>query len=247
MHLLSLLMPKNHRDTMEVLFVFLKWVASFAHMDAETGSKMDLSNLATVICPNILYARGQNAVRDETFGSLRVVTNFLENQDELFAVPAEFLPILHDQEYFANSLDLPAKEFMKKCDTYFKIKASNGRLLPPVQANGSAPRHTAPIAIPTDRPTVNTQPLGERRLPQVHSGTPQSTNGHPSSSSPSLVQLNPSRAPQPDDALAAPRSLIATPTPRPMSFAPRSSSDHGHVSISHTNTNGYPPAVRQRT
>ena len=248
LHLISLLMPKSHRDTMEVLFVFLKWVASFAHMDAETGSKMDLSNLATVICPNILYARGQNAVRDETFGSLRVVTNFLENQDELFAVPAEFLPILHDQEYFANSLDLPAKEFMKKCDTYFKVKASNGRL-PPVQVNGNTPRHITPNAIPIDRPTVNTQLMGERqgRPPQAHSGTPQSTNGHPSSSSPSLVQLNALRAPQPDEALSPPRPLIATPTPRPTSFAPRASSDHGHVSIPHTNTNGYPAAVRQRT
>jgi len=248
LHLISLLMPKSHRDTLEVLFVFLKWVASFAHMDAETGSKMDLSNLATVICPNILYARGQNAVRDETFGSLRVVTNFLENQDEFFAVPAEFLPILHDQEYFSNFLDLPGKEFMKKCDTYFKVKASNGRLLPPVQVNGNTPRYPTSNVILSDRLTVNTQSMGERQgRPQVHSGTPPSTNGHLSSSSPSLVQLNSMRVPQPDEALGPPRPLIATPTPRPTSFAPRPSSDHGHVSIPHTNTNGYPTAVRQRT
>lgn len=240
-------MPKSHRDTLEVLFVFLKWVASFAHMDAETGSKMDLSNLATVICPNILYARGQNAVKDETFGSLRVVTNFLENQDEFFAVPAEFLPILDDQEYFSNSLDLPGKEFMKKCDTYFKVKASNGRLLPPVQVNGNTPRYPTSNAILSDRLTVNTQSMGERqgRPPQMHSGTPPSTNGHLSSSSPSLIQLNSMRVPQPEE--GPPRPLMATPTPRPTSFAPRPSSDHGHVSIPHTNTNGYPTAVRQRT
>jgi hypothetical protein len=42
LHMVSLLLPKYHRDTMEVLFVFLKWVASFAHMDEVTGSKMDL-------------------------------------------------------------------------------------------------------------------------------------------------------------------------------------------------------------
>ena len=69
MHMVSLILPKAHRDTLEVLFVFLKWVASFAHLDEETGSKMDLQNLATVICPSILYSRGQNAVRDESFGS----------------------------------------------------------------------------------------------------------------------------------------------------------------------------------
>lgn len=109
---------------MEVLFVFLKWVASFSHLDAETGSKMDLGNLATVICPSIL--RGRDAGRDETFLSLRVITNLLENQDEFFVVPQEFLPILGDQEYFANMLDLPGKEFMKKCDTYMKVKANKG-------------------------------------------------------------------------------------------------------------------------
>ncbi|EFP88891.2 uncharacterized protein PGTG_14230 [Puccinia graminis f. sp. tritici CRL 75-36-700-3] len=32
----------------------MKWVASFSHLDEETGSKMDLQNLATVITPNIL-------------------------------------------------------------------------------------------------------------------------------------------------------------------------------------------------
>ena len=83
---------------MEVLFVFLKWVASFAHKDAETGSKMDLGNLATVICPSILCARGKDAFRDETFSGLRVITSLLENQDEFFTVPEDFLPLLHDQE-----------------------------------------------------------------------------------------------------------------------------------------------------
>ncbi|KAF8631853.1 hypothetical protein AX15_002123 [Amanita polypyramis BW_CC] len=252
LHLLSLVMPKSHRDTMEVLFVFLKWVASFAHMDAETGSKMDLSNLATVICPNILYARGQNAVRDETFGALRVVTSYLENQDELFAVPAEFLPILHDQEYFANSMELPGKEFMKKCDTYFKVKSTNGRLLPPGQANGSSSRHPPSNALPMDRPTGNIQSLGDRqgRLPQAQPGTPQITNGYSSSSSPSLVQGASSlRVSQADEALNVPRPLMNVTAPRPTPFAvPRPSTDMAHPNMPpHSNSNGYPPAVRQRT
>jgi hypothetical protein len=124
LHMVSLLLPKYHRDTMEVLFVFLKWVAQFAHLDHETGSKMDLGNLATVICPSILKARSNNAARDESFGGIRVVTALLENQDEYWIVPEEFMGILHDQEYFASSMELPSKEFLKKCDTYMKIKAS---------------------------------------------------------------------------------------------------------------------------
>ncbi|THH18063.1 hypothetical protein EW146_g2848, partial [Bondarzewia mesenterica] len=129
LHMISLILPKSHRDTMEVLFVFLKWVASFAHMDERTGSKMDLPNLATVICPSILYSQGSNAVRDDSFGAIRVITALLENQDEYYTVPEEFLAILHDQEYFAHSMDLPSKEFMKKCDTYMRLKAS-GRTPP---------------------------------------------------------------------------------------------------------------------
>ena len=126
---------------MEVLFVFLKWVASFAHMDEETGSKMDLQNLATVICPSILYSRGKDGIRDESFGAIRVVTSLLENQDEFFCVPEEFLPILHDQEYFQSSMELPSKDFLKKCDTYARLKA-NGRtpgLTSPILGSSTSP------------------------------------------------------------------------------------------------------------
>jgi hypothetical protein len=124
--MVSILLPKSNRDTMEVLFVFLKWVASFAHMDEVTGSKMDLPNLATVICPSILYSRGRDPARDESFGAIRVVTSLLENQDVFYSVPEEFLAILHDQEYFVNSMELPSKDFLKKCETYLRLKA-NGR------------------------------------------------------------------------------------------------------------------------
>ena len=109
---------------MEVLFVFLKWVASFAHIDKETGSKMDLPNLATVICPSILYSRGRDAVRDDSFGAIRVVTALLENQDEFYCVPEEFIPILKDQDQFANSLELSSNDFMKKCDNYMQAKGN---------------------------------------------------------------------------------------------------------------------------
>ena len=166
---------------MEVIFVFLKWVASFAHMDAETGSKMDLGNLATVICPSILYSRGRDAVRDESFGAIRVVTALLENQDEFFMVPAEFLPILHDQDYFANSMELPGKEFMKRCDTYQRVKATNGRAPGNFYSgpNGSTPRFP-----PLNSPTVERPQIG-LSMPQNQNGSrPQPGVAHPMGSSP---------------------------------------------------------------
>ena len=84
--MVTVLLPKAHRDTMEILFVFLKWVASFSHIDEETGSKMDLSNLATVLAPNILYSKSLNPVKDETFLANRAVLTILENQDSFWTV-----------------------------------------------------------------------------------------------------------------------------------------------------------------
>ena len=136
LHMVSLLLPKYHRDTMEVLFVFLKWVASFAHMDEVTGSKMDLQNLATVICPSILYSRGRDVIRDESFGSIRVVTQLLENQDVYYCVPEEFLSILRDKEQFASSMELPSKDFMKKCESYLRSRANGRPVMPMSPAPG---------------------------------------------------------------------------------------------------------------
>ncbi|TEB36504.1 RhoGAP-domain-containing protein [Coprinellus micaceus] len=198
LHLISLIMPKSHRDTMEVLFVFLKWVASFAHMDAETGSKMDLGNLATVIGPSILYSRGRDALRDETFGSLRVVTSLLENQDEFFLVPQDMLPILQDQEYFANALELPSKEFMKKVDMYLKVKGQGGRNQGSTTpylgggsagqsgpANGSsAPRFAGSVPAPLPSPTMERPPPlgGDRSGRPSPNTTPHPQQGPPSTS-----------------------------------------------------------------
>lgn len=174
LHMVSLLLPKSHRDTMEVLFVFLKWVASFAHMDESTGSKMDLQNLATVICPSILYSRGRDAVRDESFGAIRVVTALLENQDEFYTVPEEFIPILRDQDYFAGSMDLPSKEFMKKCDTYMRMKANNGN------NNGRSALAGTPsspnITSPRSPPELTTAPNDSQ---QVRNGRQQSPHPYP--------------------------------------------------------------------
>lgn len=127
MHLVCLLLPRAHRDTMEVILVFLKWVASFSNVDEETGSKMDLNNLATVIAPSILKGgKGKDGVRDESFPGIRAVTQLLEEQDRFFTVPEDFIQILYDQNLFASSQDLPAKEFLKRIDSYMKIN-SQGR------------------------------------------------------------------------------------------------------------------------
>lgn len=54
-HLVCCLLPKCHRDSLEILLTFLKWAGNFHQVDDESGSKMDIKNLSTVIAPNILY------------------------------------------------------------------------------------------------------------------------------------------------------------------------------------------------
>lgn len=136
LHLICCLMPKAHRDTMEVLFVFLKWVASFSHIDEETGSKMDLQNLATVICPNIIYSKGKDASRDESFLGIRAVGDLLAWQDLFFTVPAELVPILADQDLFANPNELSSKDILKKAELHLNRQRQRDRFSPTEQSHG---------------------------------------------------------------------------------------------------------------
>ncbi|CED84724.1 Adaptor protein Enigma and related PDZ-LIM proteins [Phaffia rhodozyma] len=117
LHLIVCLLPRYNRDTMEILFVFLKWVASFSHVDEETGSKMDLHNLATVITPSILYSKGGNPLKDESFVAIRAVTTLLQMQDEFYTVPDELDRYLDDNlvDFFEKNLELPPKEMLKIC------------------------------------------------------------------------------------------------------------------------------------
>ncbi|GHJ88507.1 hypothetical protein NliqN6_4909 [Naganishia liquefaciens] len=124
LHLIICMLPKANRDTMEVLFVFLKWVASFSHVDEETGSKMDITNLATVICPSILYAKGQNAMRDDSFVAIRAIQTLVERQEEFYVVPKELMFVLDDRvsSLFAQNMDLPPKEIFKHCNNYSEVR-----------------------------------------------------------------------------------------------------------------------------
>jgi hypothetical protein len=86
LHLSCCLLPKANRDSMEAICLFLRWVASFSHVDEETGSKMDLHNLATVITPNILYSKSKDPTKDESFLAIEAVMGLLEYQDDFCEV-----------------------------------------------------------------------------------------------------------------------------------------------------------------
>ncbi|GAA6063123.1 hypothetical protein JCM10212_002326 [Sporobolomyces blumeae] len=170
LHLCCCLMPKPHRDTMEVLFVFLKWVASFSHVDEETGSKMDLQNLATVISPNILYAKGKDPARDESFSAARAVHELLELQDEFWEVPSECLSILNDQELFANPSQLTSKEILARTENHLSgrggqwkggVSISRGEASP-AQRPGLQEAWSAPV-VPGARPMSTSGGVSNRQ------------------------------------------------------------------------------------
>jgi len=74
---------------MEVLFAFLNWTSSFSHVDEDSGSKMDIHNLATVITPNILYPNAKNSTVDESFLSIEAVNALITYNDALCEVSSD--------------------------------------------------------------------------------------------------------------------------------------------------------------
>lgn len=133
---------------MEVVFSFLCWVASFSHVDEDTGSKMDLHNIATVITPNVLYAKtkdGAPTAMDDSFSSIEVVKSLIEHTQEFcqvtppkfmkfnfffFQIPSDLVDILADPSLFASSAELTTKDIIKRCGGLFKNGAP-GRPPPP--------------------------------------------------------------------------------------------------------------------
>ncbi|CAD6912104.1 unnamed protein product [Tilletia controversa] len=125
LRMVTMLLPKGHRDTMEVLFVFLKWVASFSHVDEETGSKMDLQNLALVLGPNILYSKGADPTKDETFLANAAIMQLLDNQDDFWTVPEDLEGILQDRELLNPQADLTSRDILKRCERFATRRRAN--------------------------------------------------------------------------------------------------------------------------
>ena len=87
LHLACCLLPKSHRDSMEILFAFLNWAASFSQVDDEVGSKMDTHNLATVIAPNILKEKTTTVgMDDSSFLAIEAVHSLIDYNDEMCEV-----------------------------------------------------------------------------------------------------------------------------------------------------------------
>jgi hypothetical protein len=149
LHLTCCLLPKAHRDTMEVLFAFLNWTSSFSHVDEDTGSKMDIHNLATVITPNILYPNTKNSTVDESFLAIEAVNALITYNDTmcevspsttqcpvdqltdcLVKIPDDLQAVLSDTTFFKDNNEVSTKEILKRYGDIargsFSPKPNNG-------------------------------------------------------------------------------------------------------------------------
>ncbi|KAI5310331.1 hypothetical protein KEM55_008450, partial [Ascosphaera atra] len=137
LHLACCLLPKPFRDTTEVLFNFLNWAASFSQIDDESGSKMDVHNLATVIAPGVLrpddgrlppgpstpatFATGKNVSVGDGLLAIEAVSSLVEFVDTMAEVPREVAGILNDQSIMSAAGSLSSAEIIKKLTARSKL------------------------------------------------------------------------------------------------------------------------------
>ncbi|KAL8824911.1 MAG: hypothetical protein Q9170_008002 [Blastenia crenularia] len=138
LHLTCCLLPKVHRDSLEILFSFLVWVSSFAQVDEENGSKMDTHNLATVMAPNILKDKNAVSGMDEnSFLGIEAVYTMLEYNDQMCEVPEDLQSILNDSSLFNNSSDITTKEILKRYGDIGRSAVHRPRITDPTYTNNT--------------------------------------------------------------------------------------------------------------
>ncbi|KAI4280523.1 MAG: hypothetical protein L6R38_004385 [Xanthoria sp. 2 TBL-2021] len=136
LHLTCCLLPKTHRDSLEILFSFLVWASSFSQVDEESGSKMDTHNLATVIAPNILKDKSAIAPMDEnSFLAIEAVNSLIEYNDQMSEVPEDLQSILNDSSLFNNSSDITTKEILKRYGEIGRSAAHHPQITDPSNTN----------------------------------------------------------------------------------------------------------------
>ncbi|KAF1842826.1 rho-type GTPase-activating protein-like protein [Cucurbitaria berberidis CBS 394.84] len=220
LHLVLCLLPKAHRDTMEVLFCFLNWVSSFHTVDEESGNKMDTWNIATVMAPNILRESNDKEVKNVDQGAVRVVFDLIENNDEFSEVPPEIMELLSD-----DSSDMSAKEIMRQWEQ-----------------RGKNPMAAAPAASPRNQGGTAKR-KDERNAPQIT----QADNNPQAYASEASVRQTPGAGNQ---ALAPPNSQdnpeLGSPNP-PYGQNPQASAESHRTASPHRQSYRSPAALQKQT
>ncbi|KAG5995474.1 hypothetical protein E4U52_008267 [Claviceps spartinae] len=194
LHLTCCLLPRSHRDCLEILFTFLKWAGSFHQLDEEVGSKMDIRNLATVIAPNILTnATKAPALDGEAIYVIDAVEILINNIEEMCQVPDELLTLLHDPYIFSNnsnSGEVTTKEILKR------YQDRRGGQAPAGEISEAYNRPDVSSRSPPKR--VETDPAvwqGERTVRRVQDGASSHSIHHEQGNSPQKRAPGPAEQP----------------------------------------------------
>lgn len=246
----SLLLPTAHRDTMEEFFAFVKWVANFEKIDGESGSRMDLVNLATVLGPNLLYAKPSTTAPEDRSTALpanEVVLAMMQHQDLFWVVPREFKAPLNDSDLLAlagSGEPGSTRELLRKCIDKFLGPVG------PLSTVGGGAASSATLALPSPGAGLarSMSNAGRTRGKTIaEGGYPGRALGHQSSSS--LVPNQPHAKgsypplgqPTPQSAYAIPSAPafpgLQGPGPQPsggQSLAPPGHPEPMAVSLSHS-------------
>ncbi|GAA5909457.1 hypothetical protein JCM6882_002649 [Rhodosporidiobolus microsporus] len=95
MHLVVCLMPRVNRDVMEIVFLFLDWLSTYAHVDIKVGNQMDLSSIAVVMAPVLLRPNHRPPKPIEYKQMVAAVLALLEDQHVLHEIPYDLAHVLH--------------------------------------------------------------------------------------------------------------------------------------------------------
>ncbi|KAI4209838.1 MAG: hypothetical protein LQ351_007256 [Letrouitia transgressa] len=165
LHLTCCLLPKTHRDSLEILFSFLIWASSFSQVDEESGSKMDTHNLATVITPNILRDKSAVVGMDEnSFLAIEAVNSLIEYNDQMCEVPEDLQSILNDSSLFNNTSDITTKEILKRYGDIGRSPAHRPNITDPVVSN----TNNEPLPNSRESNTTNgSNPAGRGAAPVI--------------------------------------------------------------------------------
>ncbi|ROT37285.1 rho-type GTPase-activating protein [Sodiomyces alkalinus F11] len=182
LHLTCCLLPKAHRDCMEILFCFLKWAGSFHQVDEEAGSRMDIKNLSTVITPNILYTSSKTLALDtDHMWAISAVEELITHIEEMCLVPEEVMRLMEDPSVISGgaNADLSTKEILKRFQDRMGQRPAYGEVseVHNRQDNSSRP---PPTRVDTD-PAAFTQassvrPVQDPLMPYNNNSTNNNSN-----------------------------------------------------------------------
>ncbi|KAI9300063.1 hypothetical protein BJ944DRAFT_235148, partial [Cunninghamella echinulata] len=183
MHLACCLLPKANRDTMEVLFLFLRWVSTFANNENGGGNKMDLHNITIMIAPNILYSKSKDPMKDESFGVIEAVSLLLQYQEQFIAVPEDFVPLLENLNYGEGDMELSVRNILKKCEVVMKMTRTQSAKHDQIMQQPTPPplprQHSSPAAVPTTSTILSSSPPPPPSMITSHTTTTSPINSYP--------------------------------------------------------------------